>query len=37
MKKKTGKRPPWWFPLAVWGGIAGAAGLLAAAVGMASA
>lgn len=36
-KKKTGKRPPWWFPLAVWGGIAGAAGLLAAAVGMASA
>jgi hypothetical protein len=37
MKKKRGKRPPWWFPLVVWGGIAGAAGVLAAAVGMASA
>lgn len=30
------KRPPWWFALAVWAGIAGAAAALAATVGLSS-
>jgi hypothetical protein len=35
MRKKRGKRPPWWFAIAVWSGIAGAAALLATAIGTA--
>ncbi len=32
MRKRRGKRPPWWFAPALWTGIAGAAALLAAAI-----
>lgn len=35
MRKKRGKQPPWWFAIAVWTGIAGAAALLATAIGTA--
>jgi len=36
--RKTGKnkRPPWWFAPVLWAGIAGAAALMAAALGMAT-
>ncbi len=30
------KRPPWWFVIAVWSGIAGAIGAMAAMVGVAA-
>lgn len=33
---KKNKRPPWWFALAVWSGVAGAAGVMALAIGAAS-
>jgi hypothetical protein len=35
MRRRKGKRPPKWFAIAVWSGIAGAAALLAAAIGVA--
>jgi hypothetical protein len=35
MRNERGKRPPWWFAVAVWAGIAGATALLAAAIGTA--
>ncbi len=35
MRTRRGKRPPKWFAIAVWSGIAGAAAVLATAIGMA--
>jgi len=35
MRTRRGKRPPKWFAIAVWSGIAGAAAVLAAAIGVA--
>lgn len=34
MRRQHGKRPPRWFALALWSGIAGVAALLAAAIGV---